>query len=233
MSPTGLSSRDVAIVVPTLDESAAVARFLPAALAQCSEVIVSDGGSRDDTTRRAAALGARVITGEPGRGGQLNRGAAAAGRPILLFLHADTLLPEDGVAQVAAAIESGALGGAFCIAFDRDGPLYRFGARMVNRRTRRFHLPLGDQGQFAHRAVFEALGGFRSWPILEDLDFARRLARHAGRRFAVIERPVLTSARRFVERGPVRTVATNWLIWALFFAGVSPHRLARLYRHIR
>jgi rSAM/selenodomain-associated transferase 2 len=232
----GATRHDVAIVVPVLDEATVLAELLPHALAQCDEIIVSDGGSSDDSAAVASRLGARVVVGPPGRGEQLNRGAAATDRPILLFLHADTRLPPEGVERVAAAIAGGAVGGAFCIAFDRDAPIYRFGARMVNRRTRRFHVPLGDQALFATRAAFGELGGYRAWPILEDLDFARRLARLArasGQGFAVIETPVVTSARRFVERGPVRTVLTNWLIWALFFAGASPARLARLYRHIR
>jgi hypothetical protein len=92
-------------------------------------------------------------------------------------------------------------------------------------------VPLGDQAQFATAQAFRALGGYRDWPILEDLDFARRLKRHG--RVALVERPVTTAARRFVERGVVATVATNWLIWGLFLAGVSPHRLAGLYRQIR
>lgn len=228
-----VSARDVAIVVPTLDEERTIEAVVAHALEQCGEVVVSDGGSADATAERAAAMGARVVRGAPGRGGQLNRGAAATSLSVLLFLHADTRLPEDGVARVAAAAESGAMGGAFLLRFDRDTRLFRFGARMVNRRTRRFHVPLGDQAQFATRAAFDALGGYRPWPILEDLDFARRLDRLAPGRFAVIEAPVTTSARRFVENGPLRTVARNWLIWMLFFAGVRPERLARLYRRAR
>ena len=90
---------------------------------------------------------------------------------------------------------------------------------------------MGDQAQFATREVFERLGGFRDWPILEDLDFIRRLKRQG--RIAVLPGPVTTAARRFLGHGVARTVATNWLIWVLFAFGVSPVRLARLYRHVR
>jgi hypothetical protein len=107
----------------------------------------------------------------------------------------------------------------------------RLGARLINWRTRLTGLPLGDQAQFVRRDVFLAMQGFRDWPILEDLDFALRLKRQG--RTVLIGQPVTTAARRFVEQGIVRTVATNWLIWFLFLAGVSPHRLARLYRQIR
>jgi rSAM/selenodomain-associated transferase 2 len=222
----------LAIVVPTLDEEDAVRRYLPAALAVADEVIVSDGGSDDGTRTVARELGARVVEGPPGRGGQLNRGAAAAaGADVLLFLHADTTLPEGGAERVREAVARGTSGGAFLLRFDVDRPMQRLGCRLINWRTRRLRVPLGDQAQFATRETFERLGGFRDWPLLEDLDFVLRLRRLPG--FTLIEQPVTTGARRFVEQGAVRTVATNWLIWLLFLCGVSPHRLARLYRQIR
>jgi len=221
----------LAIVVPTLNEEDSLRRHLPAALAAADEVIVSDGGSRDGTVEMARRLGARVVEGPPGRGGQLNRGAAAAQADIFLFLHADTTLPPEGSTRVREAIGRGAPGGAFLVRFDVDRPMQRLGARLINGRTRWLRVPLGDQAQFASRETFESLGGYRDWPILEDLDFALRLRRLPG--MALIEAPVTTGARRFVEQGTVRTVAINWLIWLLFLCGVSPHRLARLYRQIR
>jgi rSAM/selenodomain-associated transferase 2 len=221
----------LAIIVPTLNEEGALRRHLPAALAAADEVIVSDGGSTDGTAAVARELGARVVDGPPGRGGQLGRGAAAATADILLFLHADTTLPEMGAEQVREAVARGARGGAFLLRFDADRPMQRLGSRLINWRTRRLRVPLGDQAQFATREAFDQLGGYRDWPILEDLDFALRLRRLTG--FTLIAAPVTTGARRFVEQGAVRTVATNWLIWLLFLCGVSPHRLARLYRQIR
>jgi rSAM/selenodomain-associated transferase 2 len=221
----------VAIVVPTLDEESALRRHLPAALAAADEVVVSDGGSTDGTLALARELGARVVTGPPGRGGQLTRGAEATDAPLLLFLHADTRLPEGGVERVRDAVAQGAVGGGFLVRFDVERSTLRLGERLINARTRLTRWPLGDQAQFVTRDAFRALGGYRDWPILEDLDFAIRLRRHG--RTALIPVPVTTAARRFVEQGVVRTVATNWLIWLLFLGGVSPHRLARLYRHIR
>jgi hypothetical protein len=107
----------------------------------------------------------------------------------------------------------------------------RLGERLINARTHLTGLPLGDQAQFVTREAFRGLGGYRDWPILEDLDFALRLRRRG--RTVLIPSPVTTAARRFVEQGIARTISTNWLIWLLFFCGVSPHRLARLYKHIR
>ena len=221
----------LAVLIPTLDEEETLRRNLPAALAAAGEVVVSDGGSRDATVRVARELGARVVTGPPGRGPQLNRAAAATGAEVLLVLHADTGLPAGAVEAVRAAVAAGAVGGGFLVRFDADGFVYRLGERVANLRARRTRAPLGDHGQFVTRAAFEALGGFREWPLLEDLDFIRRLRRRG--RVAVLPLHVTTSARRFEAGGPLRTVLRNWLIWVLFAVGVSPHRLARLYGHVR
>ncbi len=246
----------VAIVVPTLNEEATIARTLPAAQAALAplagdELVVSDGGSADRTVEVARSLGARVVIGPAGRGGQLNRGAAATTAEILLFLHADTTLPKGAVAEVRAAIAGDrcrgdrcragparparaakpVLGGAFLLRFDTDRRLLRLGAWLINQRTRATRLPLGDQAHFVTRTTFDELGGYREWPILEDLDLAWRLRRHG--RTVILEQRVTTGARRFVELGVARTVAINWWIWLLFVAGVSPRRLARLYGEVR
>ncbi len=228
----------VAIVVPTLNEEATLSRTLAAAVAVADELVVSDGGSADRTVEVARSLGARVLAGPAGRGGQLNRGAAATSAEILLFLHADTTLPAGALADVREAVAGrsrggagAAAGGAFLVRFDTDRPQLRLGAWLINQRTRLTRLPLGDQAQFVTRTAFEQLGGFRDWPILEDLDFAWRLRRHG--RTVILRRRVTTGARRFVELGVARTVAINWLIWLLFVLGVSPRRLVRLYSQIR
>lgn len=219
------------MLIPTLDEEATLRRNLPAVMAAADEVVVSDGGSRDGSREVARGLGARVVEGPAGRGGQLNRAAAAASADAFLVLHADTVLPPGGVDAVRRAVADGARGGAFLVRFDGGSWVYRLGERVVNLRTRWAKTPLGDQGQFVARAAFEQLGGFREWPILEDLDFIRRLKR--GGRVAILPLAVTTSARRFEAAGPLRTVLRNWLIWSLFVLGVPPHRLARLYRQVR
>ncbi|MFL6200208.1 MAG: TIGR04283 family arsenosugar biosynthesis glycosyltransferase [Thermoanaerobaculia bacterium] len=224
----------LAIVIPALNEEGTLRRNLPLALAQADEVVVSDGGSADGTLEVARALGARTVSGPACRGAQLNRGAAATGADVLLFLHADTTLPRGAGRAIKEAVGAGAAGGAFLVRFDAHGFVYRLGGGVVNLRTKLAFTPLGDQGQFATREAFRELGGFREWPILEDLDFAKRMRRRWGRRrLAVLEDPVVTSARRFEQQGPARTVALNWLIWMLFALGAPPHRLARLYRHVR
>lgn len=223
----------LAVIVPTLDEAENLRRLLPelAATAGIDQVVVSDGGSADGSAAVARQLGARVVEGPPGRGGQLHRGALAADAEALLFLHADTRLPPGAPELVRRALAAGAGGGAFLLRFAPRPPLLALGERLVAWRTRLTRLPLGDQAHFVTREAYEAIGGYRDWPILEDLDFARRLGRYGPT--ALIEAPVTTAARRYLAGGIVATAARNWLIWGLFAAGVSPARLARLYRHVR
>lgn len=229
-----MSPPSVAVLIPALDEEERLSRLLADLAARDDrpdEVIVSDGGSGDRTAAVTTEAGARLVCGPPGRGGQLNRAAAAATSDVLLFLHADTLLPPDAIAAVRRAVAGGAEGGGFRLAFDSERRLLRLGAALINLRTRLTRAPLGDQAQFVVRPTFEELGGFAEWPILEDLDFVRRLGRRC--RPAILDGPVVTAARRFERGGVARTVAVNWLIWGLYLAGVSPHRLGRLYRKIR
>jgi rSAM/selenodomain-associated transferase 2 len=229
----------LAIVIPTLDEERTLERTLRSAASCLSAaagdfLVVSDGGSGDRTIALARAAGARIAVGDVGRGPQLQRGAELAiahGARALLFLHADTILPENAGAAVTSALERGAAGGGFLIAFDSPMRLLRLGERLVNLRTRRLRAPLGDQAQFTSAAAFERCGGFPPWPILEDVALLRRL-RKIGR-LTIIEARVRTDARRFEQRGVVRTVALNWLIWSLYGCGASPRALARFYRHVR
>ena len=221
----------LAVIVPALDEEESLSRNLPRVTELGDELVVSDGGSSDGTVAVAGRLGARVVEGSHGRGPQLNRGAAATEAEILLFLHADSLPPTGAADAIRRAVADGAEGGGFRVRFEGDSAWMRLGTRLVNLRTHLSRLPLGDQGHFVTRAVFEELGGYRDWPILEDLDFARRLRRRG--QSVILPLAMLTSSRRYLERGIARTVVVNWLIWLLYALGVSPHRLARLYRDVR
>lgn len=226
-----MNTPTISVVIPALNEARALERNLPALSGLGSEVVVSDGGSEDGTREVAERHGARVVVGPAGRGPQLNRGARATRSGGLLFLHADTALPAGAMDSIASALADGAVGGGFQVRFDGSRSIYRVGSSIVNLRTRWLRSPLGDQAQFASRAAFETVGGYPDWPILEDLEFIRRLKRLGP--LAVLSPPVLTSARRFEETGITRTLFRNWLIFALYFAGVSPRRLAQLYRDVR
>ena len=229
----------LAVVIPTLDEVTTIETCVAATEALIDRsrgdlIVVSDGGSRDGTTELASATSASVVQTETGRGLQLDAGARHAierGATMLIFCHADTRLPAGSLERVRAALANGAAGGGFLVRFDTLHPLMRFGSAFVNLRCRLFKIPLGDQAQFASADAYQASGGFPPWPILEDVGFLRRL-RKVGR-LEILAPPVSTSARRFEQRGILRTLARNWLIFGLYFLGCSPERLSRIYDKIR
>ena len=216
----------LSVIIPALDEELRIAATIDAAFAAgAAEVIVADGGSRDATVARAREHGAMVITGERVRAKQLNAGAAAASHDVLLFLHADTLLPLGAAAAVTQALDGGAIFGGFRITFLEQTLGLRWTAFAINFRTRFTRAPWGDQAQFLRRADFR---GYREIPLMEDYELAVRMKRLG--RTAIIPLPVRTSGRRFLEKGLVRTTVLNWLIVFAFRMGVSPERLANWYR---
>ena len=210
----------VTVVIPTLNEELRVAAAVRSAFeAGASEVIVVDGGSVDATAQIARDAGARVLTGERMRAKQLNLGARAAAHDTILFLHADTLLPR-GAAE--AVIKSGATFGGFRIAFIELSLRLRIAALLINIRTRITRQPWGDQAQFVARAAFP---GFREIPIMEDYELARTMTRRV-----ILPLTVLTSGRRFLEKGVLRTAFINWRTIVQYHLGADPAELARRYR---
>jgi len=215
----------LSVVIPALNEDGRVAEAVRS-VRDDAEVIVVDGGSTDGTREAAAAAGARVISTERGRGLQLAAGARAAGGEWLVFLHADTRL-EAGWAQALRSLAAPVVGGAFRFALDADGRAHRWLEAGVALRCRLFRLPYGDQALFARRSVYETLGGFRPWPLMEDVDFVRRLRRAGPLAFPRVR--AFTSARRFQERGAAVASLRNLGLLALYTAGCDPRRLARFY----
>lgn len=219
----------VSVVIPTLNEAGTIAAAVGsarAALGDC-EVLVIDADSGDGTAAAAAASGATVVTAPGSRAQAMNAGAAMASGDVLLFLHADTTLPDGAAAAIAVALRhSGA--GAFRISFDQPRPLVE---RIVNARSRLFKVVYGDQAIFASRAAFERVGGYRPIPIMEDRDLARRL-RHSGG-LALLSLHVITSSRRHRRDGGLRTLVRGLLIQLLYTLRVPPERLARRYPPVR
>jgi rSAM/selenodomain-associated transferase 2/rSAM/selenodomain-associated transferase 1 len=221
----------VSVVVPVLDEAATVPALLDhlASLEGRFEVIVADGGSYDGTPDLAARhpLAPRVVRAPQGRAAQLNAGAAAARGELLVFLHADTRLPPSAHRSLGA---TAADGGNFRIRFDGGDRFSRVLGHWYALQ-RRLGVYYGDSAIWLRRGVFDALGGFRPLPIMEDYDLARRLER--GFRTACLPGPATTSGRRWRALGVPRTVLSWVAIRWLFLAGVPPDRLARLYRRVR
>ena len=224
----------ISVVIPTLNAAAS----LPATLAALApgretgliqEVLISDGGSTDSTRTIAQAAGARVLTGPAGRGGQLQRGAVAAGGEWLLFLHADTVLDPEwlfAAEDFVADPDNGARAAAFRFALDDTQPAARRLERIVAWRCAKFGLPYGDQGLLISRRFYGRVGGFRDLPLMEDVDLLRRIGR---RRLRMLPASARTSAQRYRRGGYWRRPARNLLCLALYFLGLPPRMLVRLY----
>ena len=220
----------LAIVVPMLDEAAT----LPALLvhlagwrARGCEVVLVDGGSRDDSVEMSRAAGFRVLIAERGRARQMNAGAQACGRALMLFLHADTRLPEAADAMVCAALAVQAWG-RFDVHIDGRPRMLRVVAALMNLRSRLSGIATGDQAIFVRRDVFEAVGGFPDQPLMEDIELSCRLLRVS--RPACLRARVRTSGRRWEQRGVWRTIALMWRLRWAYWRGVPAERLAEAYR---
>jgi rSAM/selenodomain-associated transferase 2 len=226
-----MSTLAISIIVPVINEETAIGRLLDNLDTQgFVEVIVVDGGSTDRTVEFASQR-ARLVRSGMGRAAQMNAGAATASGEILLFLHADVRLGKDALGQLRRAMEDATIiGGNFDIRYDgKDWAAATF--TRINGWRRRWGIFYGDSGIFCRRSVFEKLGGYRLWPIMEDYEFARRLSK-AGR-LAFLECAIWVSDRRWRNSGLFRTLCSWFLIQGLYFLGVPPRYLARLYRQVR
>lgn len=220
------------VVIPALNEAADISQAVERLRAPDIEVIVADGGSRDGTPRLARQAGATVIETQPGRAWQQNEGARHAGGRVLLFLHADTRLPDDFGAQVFELLmDPGTVLGAFQFKTDWDHWAMRWIERAAYVRSAHLHRPYGDQGLFLRKTMFAKVGGFPLVPIAEDLYLVRRLARMG--RIALAAGTAVTSGRRWRRVGIGRTTLINALIAGGCMLGVDPRRMARLYHRGR
>jgi rSAM/selenodomain-associated transferase 2 len=222
----------ISVIIPTLN----AARRLPATFLSIfdaavdgfvSEVIVSDGGSEDATLKIAEDAGATVIVGERGRGQQLRAGAERARKPWLLILHADTALERGWVEEVETFIKNGGdSAAAFRFRLADSGFQPRLLESAVALRCKLFALPYGDQGLLISRKLYDAVGGFAAIPLMEDVDFVRRLGR---RRIAMLKTAAVTSAEGFKRDGYVRRSLSNLSCLMSYYRGVPPERLAERY----
>ena len=217
----------ISVIIPTLNEAAHIEATLVSVLAQpeAVEVIVVDGGSEDDTVARASRQ-VRVMEVSRGRARQMNAGAKGASGEVLVFLHGDTQLPENGLEAIRLALDDpSAVGGCFRTTFDDGG----FWMRVWSCRLwmRSHHLAFGDRAPFVRRCTFEAIGGFPDQPLFEDLELVSRIRREG--RFVFLDEAVQTSARRFHRHGAFRQQLYNTALWFGWVLGLSSHRLKRFY----
>ena len=223
------------IIVPVLNEEAVLEAQLARLARQCTlyecEVLIVDGGSRDATVAIAERFG-RVICAPRGRAAQMNAGAALASGDVYLFLHADTQLSDDAFASIEKALRApDVVAGAFSLAFDCRNPAYRLVAFTANLRSRLRGIFTGDQAYFVRASSFQAIGGFPTIPLMEDLEIIKRL--RAIGKVVLLPQCVITSARRHQKLGLARSVLFMWYIRALYRFGVSPETLQRNYLDVR
>lgn len=212
----------ISVVIPTLNEANNLPKCIEAIwdTRENCEVVVVDAGSADGTREIALGLGAEVIAGAVRqRAAQLNLGAGRTHGAVLLFLHADTVIPAQAFQQIAAALmDAGVGGGAFARKFDSNSIFLGLTCAMAEVRNRAIGWHLGDQAMFVRRSVFEKVGGFRLMDRFEDLDFSRRLGAEA--RVVTLRPPVITSARRFAKEGPLKRTAKDLFLTMAYLRGV-------------
>ncbi len=229
----------VSVIIPTLNEERDIEGCIRSAIAGAPsgsvEIIVADGGSVDNTIRRARMTGASVMSVASdlvtGRGAQMDAASAVATGDVFIFLHADSRLPGSWFDDIRECLkDKRTVAGGFTFSVDSAGPWYRVMERGVGFRSRTCGLIYGDQAIFARREAFERAGGYRKLPLMEDVDCVNRLKRLGKLR--VLDEKVLTSARRWERGGIVITTLKNWIFLLLYFMGVSPVRLHSWYYSI-
>jgi rSAM/selenodomain-associated transferase 2 len=222
----------LSVVVPMLNEAPALPDLLEHLLPLRRggvEVVLVDGGSEDGSVAIATRAGFEVVRAERGRARQMNAGAAATSGDVLLFLHADTRLPDGAIRLIDTALADGRrVWGRFDVGFDVRTWTMDATAFLMNLRSCLSGIATGDQALFMTRPAFDAVGGFPDQPLMEDVEITSRLRRRS--RPACIRRPVLTSARRWQSRGPWRTILLMWRLRLAYWFGASPADLERQYR---
>jgi rSAM/selenodomain-associated transferase 2 len=221
------------IIVPVLNEADQINPLIEhihnQGFGPLYEVIVVDGDPQGGTVRIIQDKDVIAITSEKGRGRQMNAGAAAARGEILIFLHADTKLPDGALEKISRALEDqNYVGGAFDLKIDSDRLFLKYISARASLRSRWNRIPYGDQAIFIRKKYFDQIGGYKEIPLMEDVDLMRRIKKD-GKQIVIFPDKVRTSARRWESEGALYTTLRNQILVRLFYLGVSPHRLAKYY----
>ena len=225
-----VSTYSISVIIPTLNEAQNIERLLSYLhqLDSTLELIVSDAGSADNTVEQAKYV-SKVVHSARGRGIQMNEGAKAATGDVLWFIHADCFPPSDSVNAIRQAlIDPEVVGGGF--EYSLNHPAFRFRVIEVlsNRKNRMLKLLYGDMGIFVRREIFNQMGGYEEIPLMEDMDFSKRLKQYG--KITILPQRMTTSARRWIEDGFVLNSIRSWLFQIAWALGASPYKLAKWYR---
>ncbi len=225
-----IATAKISIIIPTLNESQNIKATINSTQESTNvEVIVVDGGSQDNTVEIAKSFGVKVITGDKNRARQMNAGAKNATGDIFLFLHADTLLPDNFDEMIRSALQKPLIvAGAFALKINAPKAALRLVEWGVKLRSKWFNMPYGDQGIFLTKEKFNDICGFPELAIMEDFELIRNL-KSLGR-IALISSPVITSPRRWLKKGILQTTLINQIVIIAYFIGISPERIRRWYR---
>ena len=233
-----MMNNQISVVVPVLNER----QNLPKLLEQLghfsfAQIIIVDGGSADESWQylsqfqeTSSLVGLEIVQSESGRAKQMNAGAAIASAEVILFLHADTELPNNAIEKIFTSIAT-ADWGRFDVVFKEHDWRMKIIAQFMNLRSRMTGVATGDQAMFMRRQVFEELHGFANIPLMEDVNLSKRLLKHS--RPICLKVQVITSARRWLKHGVLRTVLLMWWLRFAYFIGVNPEKLAKKYQVTR
>ena len=222
--------KTISVIIPTLNEDDNIEGLLSylVELDSSLELIVSDGGSADETVVKAKKY-AEVVRAARGRGAQMNAGAKKAAGEILWFIHADCLPHQDSVKAMRRIVQNDAVvGGAFEYNLDGKGFLYRRTEFNSNIKNKVFKLFFGDMGIFVRRDIFQEMGGYKEIPLMEDMDFCKRLKKKG--KIVILPQRINTSARRWEDEGKIKNLVRNWLLQIGWMFGVDPKILAKWYQ---
>lgn len=224
----------ISIIIPVLNEENRINQTLELIEAQvfdaAIEIVVADGHECGTTLAEIKNAGVIKVFSPPGRGVQLNAGAAKASGDILLFLHCDTRLPSGALQSVKKVLQNPVIcAGAFDLAVNSRKRVFRMIEKSASLRSRLTRIPYGDQAVFIRRNYFFDIGGFADMQIMEDVDLMRKIKKKGGR-ISILKQTVSTSARRWQKEGVLYTTLRNWVLLSLFFCGVKPEKLVKFYR---